>query len=182
MPAAPGAGASGPRLVGAQVFSDLEANKYQMAEYRISIYGRKAAEWDTLAAWVCNNLLFSPNVIWLIQFPRLYNVYKETGTLCNFQEMLDNLFAPLFEVTVDPSSHPQLHQFLKARPAPPGAAARCAAAPTPVPPPPTRTSPLNPPHPPRPGGGRLRYGRRRVQAGAQAVAPHAHTRGVGPAA
>jgi hypothetical protein len=28
------------------------ANKYQMAEYRISIYGRRLAEWDTLASWV----------------------------------------------------------------------------------------------------------------------------------
>lgn len=27
--------------------------------------------------------------------------------------MLDNIFAPLFEVTVDPNSHPQLHMFLK---------------------------------------------------------------------
>lgn len=96
-----------------EVLSDLEANKYTMAEYRISIYGRKAAEWDTLAAWVCNNALYSDNVVWLIQLPRLYNVYKEVGTLANFQELLDNFFEPLFEVTVDPASHPQLHQFLK---------------------------------------------------------------------
>jgi len=27
--------------------------------------------------------------------------------------MLDNIFIPLFEVTVDPDSHPQLHVFLK---------------------------------------------------------------------
>ena len=34
-----------------EVISDLEAAKYQMAEYRISVYGRRAAEWDTLASW-----------------------------------------------------------------------------------------------------------------------------------
>src|SRR3954465_10347865 len=34
-----------------EVFSDLEASKYQMAEYRISIYGRSEDEWDKLAAW-----------------------------------------------------------------------------------------------------------------------------------
>jgi hypothetical protein len=28
-------------------------------------------------------------------------------------EFLDNIFLPLFEVTVDPASHPQLHVFLK---------------------------------------------------------------------
>ena len=96
-----------------EVFSDLEANKYQMAEYRISVYGRKATEWDTLAAWVCNHSLYSDNVVWLIQLPRLYSVYKEAGTLQNFQELLDNVFTPLFEVTADPSSHPQLHAFLQ---------------------------------------------------------------------
>lgn len=48
-----------------------------------------------------------------IQLPRLYNVYKEMGIVTSFQNILDNIFLPLFEVTVDPDSHPQLHVFLK---------------------------------------------------------------------
>ncbi|KAH6798240.1 AMP deaminase [Perilla frutescens var. hirtella] len=96
-----------------QVFSDLSASKYQMAEYRISIYGRKMSEWDQLASWIVNNDLYSENVVWLIQLPRLYNVYKEMGIVTSFQNILDNIFLPLFEVTVDPDSHPQLHVFLK---------------------------------------------------------------------
>ena len=44
-----------------EVFVDLEASKYQHAEYRVSIYGRKRVEWDTLAAWVLNNGLYSVN-------------------------------------------------------------------------------------------------------------------------
>ncbi|XP_061344639.1 AMP deaminase-like [Gastrolobium bilobum] len=96
-----------------QVFSDLGASKYQMAEYRISIYGRKQSEWDQLASWIVNNELYSENVVWLIQLPRLYNIYKEMGIVTSFQNMLDNIFIPLFEVTVDPDSHPQLHVFLK---------------------------------------------------------------------
>ncbi|KAG0500823.1 hypothetical protein HPP92_000895 [Vanilla planifolia] len=96
-----------------QVFSDLEASKYQMAEYRISIYGRKQSEWDQLASWIVNNELYSENVVWLIQIPRLYNVYKEMGIVTSFQNLLDNIFVPLFEVTVDPDSHPQLHVFLR---------------------------------------------------------------------
>ena len=96
-----------------EVISDLEANKYQMAEYRISIYGRRLAEWDTLASWVLNHRIFSNNVVWLIQLPRLYNVYRGQGTLKTFQQMLDNIFQPLFEVSVDPSSHPALHHFLQ---------------------------------------------------------------------
>ncbi|KAJ4970954.1 hypothetical protein NE237_004053 [Protea cynaroides] len=96
-----------------QVFSDLGASKYQMAEYRISIYGRKQSEWDQMASWIVNNELYSENVVWFIQFPRLYNVYKEMGIVTSFQNILDNIFLPLFEVTVDPGSHPQLHVFLK---------------------------------------------------------------------
>uniref|UniRef100_A0A7C9CXL4 AMP deaminase n=1 Tax=Opuntia streptacantha TaxID=393608 RepID=A0A7C9CXL4_OPUST len=96
-----------------QVFSDLAASKYQMAEYRVSIYGRKQSEWDQLASWIVNNDLYSENVVWLIQIPRLYNIYKEMGIVTSFQNMLDNIFLPLFEVTVDPDSHPHLHIFLK---------------------------------------------------------------------
>ncbi|GLT92716.1 hypothetical protein SLE2022_105400 [Rubroshorea leprosula] len=96
-----------------QVFSELAASKFQMAEYRISIYGRKQSEWDQLASWIVNNELYSENVVWLIQIPRLYNIYKEMGIVTSFQNILDNIFIPLFEVTVDPDSHPQLHVFLK---------------------------------------------------------------------
>lgn len=35
------------------------------------------------------------------------------GIVTSFQNILDNIFIPLFEVTVDPDSHPQLHVFLK---------------------------------------------------------------------
>jgi AMP deaminase len=95
-----------------QVFSDLRASKYQMAEYRISIYGRKQSEWDQLAKWIVTNELHSENVTWLIQLPRLYNVYKEMGIVDSFETILVNVFTPLFEVTVDPSSHPDLHVLL----------------------------------------------------------------------
>ena len=96
-----------------EVISDLEASKYQMAEYRISIYGRSLDEWDKLAKWVVDNKLFSHNVRWLIQIPRLFDVYKRTGLMKKFEEVIINIFQPLFEVTKDPSSHPELHVFLQ---------------------------------------------------------------------
>ncbi|KAF9361450.1 AMP deaminase [Mortierella sp. AD094] len=96
-----------------EVFSGLEQSKYQMAEYRISIYGRSESEWDKLADWVVENKLFSPNVRWLIQVPRLYSVYKANNTIDNFGDIIQNIFKPLFEVTQDPSSHPNLHIFLQ---------------------------------------------------------------------
>jgi len=161
-----------------QVMSDYEQSKYQHAELRVSVYGRKAVEWDVLASWVVGNQLWSNNVVrfrlvfgvfallfcvfprgsaprappfvavvahagprpfffrrrhflppspphkkpnrkktktkqvWLVQIPRLYNAYRETGVIENFEQMLANLFVPLFEATVNPSSHPQLHVLL----------------------------------------------------------------------
>jgi AMP deaminase len=71
-----------------EVFSDLEASKYQMAEYRISIYGRSIDEWDKLAGWIVDNKLFSHNVRWLVQIPRLYNVYKSTNIVTTFNDLI----------------------------------------------------------------------------------------------
>lgn len=96
-----------------EVIADLESSKYQMVEWRISIYGRTLDEWDKLAAWVVDNKLFSHNVRWLIQIPRLYDVYKATGMMDSFEQVIKNVFQPLFEVTKDPQSHPKLHIFLQ---------------------------------------------------------------------
>ncbi|KAK9453709.1 hypothetical protein V1511DRAFT_66679 [Dipodascopsis uninucleata] len=96
-----------------EVIYDLEQSKYQMAEYRISIYGKSKDEWDKLAAWVVDNKLFSSNVRWLIQIPRLYDVYKSSGIVNNFEEIIQNIFEPLFEVSINPKLHPKLYIFLQ---------------------------------------------------------------------
>ncbi|KAM0245344.1 hypothetical protein ACHAQJ_010585 [Trichoderma viride] len=96
-----------------EVISDLESSKYQMVEWRISIYGKSIDEWDMLAAWVVDNKLFSHNVRWLVQIPRLYDIYKASGLMDTFEQVIKNVFQPLFEVTKDPSSHPKLHVFLQ---------------------------------------------------------------------
>jgi AMP deaminase len=57
--------------------------------------------------------LYSNNVRWLVQVPRIYNVYKRADQVQNFQEFLMNVFEPLFEVTQDPSTHLELHAFLQ---------------------------------------------------------------------
>lgn len=96
-----------------QVMDDLESSKYQMSELRVSIYGRSTDEWDKLAKWIVNNKLFSHNVRWLVQIPRLYDVYKRNGNVYSFLDFVVNVFKPLFEVSVDPESHPELHVFLQ---------------------------------------------------------------------
>ncbi|XP_002735956.1 AMP deaminase 2 [Saccoglossus kowalevskii] len=96
-----------------EVASDLEESKYQNAEYRLSIYGRDRSEWDELAKWAVKHQVYSDNVRWLLQIPRLFDIYRSNKIVKNFQEMLDNIFMPLFEVTQNPESHPELHCFLR---------------------------------------------------------------------
>lgn len=88
----------------AELIADLEQSKYQHSEWRLSIYGRRVAgrlvsaasahfyrnvnEWDKLAKWVINNKLLSHNVRWLIQVPRLYEVFKGGGLIDNFEDVV----------------------------------------------------------------------------------------------
>jgi len=95
-----------------EVTSDLEESKYQNTELRLSIYGRKFNEWDSLAEWAVKNKMYSSNNRWIIQIPRIYDIFKANNLVKNFNEILYNIFMPLFEVTNDPNSHPYLHKFL----------------------------------------------------------------------
>jgi len=54
-----------------EVMADLEESKYQNSELRLSIYGRSRDEWDKLARWAVKHGVYSDNVCWLIQVPRL---------------------------------------------------------------------------------------------------------------
>ncbi|XP_070304255.1 LOW QUALITY PROTEIN: AMP deaminase 2, partial [Salvelinus sp. IW2-2015] len=96
-----------------EVMADLEESKYQNVELRLSIYGRQRDEWDKLAQWAVKHQVYSNNVRWLLQVPRLFDVYHTKKQLSNFQEMLENIFMPLFEVTIDPANHSELHLFLQ---------------------------------------------------------------------
>jgi len=43
----------------------------------------------------------------------LTTVYKKAGLISNLQDMMTNIFQPIFEVTIDPATHPKLHFFLE---------------------------------------------------------------------
>ncbi|CAB3248655.1 unnamed protein product [Arctia plantaginis] len=95
-----------------EVAFDLEESKYQNAELRLSIYGKSPGEWAKLAKWAIQYNVYSDNVRWLIQIPRLYDIFKSNKIMNNFQEILNNIFLPLFEVTNDPNCNIELHKFL----------------------------------------------------------------------
>lgn len=54
-----------------EVAFDFEESKYQNAELRLSIYGKSRDEWTKLAKWAIDYNVYSNNIRWLIQIPRL---------------------------------------------------------------------------------------------------------------
>lgn len=96
-----------------EVLYDLDESKYQNAELRLSIYGRNLDEWDNLAKWAIRNNVYSDNLRWLIQIPRIYDIYRSNGIVGTFQDVLKNIFEPLFEATLRPDLHPELHIWLQ---------------------------------------------------------------------
>ena len=96
-----------------EVFKELDDGKYVNLELRLSVYGRSMNEWDKLAAWAVSNNVHSEHNRWMIQVPRLYDIYKVHNSVECFQDIIKCLFQPLFEVTINPSSHPDLHKFLQ---------------------------------------------------------------------
>uniref|UniRef100_A0A8D3DEF2 AMP deaminase n=1 Tax=Scophthalmus maximus TaxID=52904 RepID=A0A8D3DEF2_SCOMX len=96
-----------------EVAHDLKESKYQHAEPRLSIYGRSPDEWENLSKWFIHHKVHSPNMRWIIQVPRIYDIFKSKKLIPNFAKMLENIFLPLFEATVNPQKHPELHVFLK---------------------------------------------------------------------
>ncbi|EPY22865.1 AMP deaminase [Strigomonas culicis] len=83
------------------------------SEYRLSIYGRRQDEWERLAAWFVRHKVYSATNKWMVQVPRLFGLYRKSGLLQNFEEMLTNIFAPLWEASLHPERHPLLHFFLQ---------------------------------------------------------------------
>ncbi|KAG5849163.1 AMP deaminase 3 isoform X2 [Anguilla anguilla] len=96
-----------------EVAHDLEESKYQHAEPRLSIYGRAPEEWHNLACWFIQHKVHSTNMQWIIQIPRIYDIFRSKKTIPNFAKMLENIFLPLFEATVNPQKQKELHVFLK---------------------------------------------------------------------
>jgi AMP deaminase len=92
-------------------------------EMCLSIYGMECYEWLDLVKWVLNDweggdfpgLVLSSHNCWLVQVPCLWRIYRnKPGEIeRSFQEMLDNLFVPMFEAMLCPEEHPEVADLLK---------------------------------------------------------------------
>lgn len=49
----------------------------------------------------------------MIILPCYSDIFKSKKLIPNFSKMLENIFLPLFEATVNPQKHKELHVFLK---------------------------------------------------------------------
>ena len=105
------------------MLSRYEASKghNSAAELRLSIYGMERDEWLKLARWVLRNWeggifpgpVLSSHNRWMIQIPRLWRIYQKKDGHRSFQQMLENLFCPIFEATLYPEEHPEVSELLK---------------------------------------------------------------------
>jgi AMP deaminase len=93
---------------------------------RLSIYGMERHEWHDLSRWILRDWsgseegpgpMVSAHNRWLVQIPRLWRIYSkkpvEPGQpQRSFLEMIENIFAPLFEATLRPDEHPEIAQAM----------------------------------------------------------------------
>ncbi|PRP86453.1 AMP deaminase [Planoprotostelium fungivorum] len=96
-----------------ELLEQMEKNGYERAEYRLSIYGRSKQEWTDLAQWVETFQLNSKVNRWIIQIPRIYEVFRKMNAVKSFGQVIENIFEPLFAVTLNPASNPVLFRFLQ---------------------------------------------------------------------
>jgi AMP deaminase len=95
-------------------------------EMRLSIYGMERHEWYDLAKWMITDWkhpdfpgkMISSDNRWLVQVPRLWRIYSQKPVVDgqpqrSFLEMIENLFVPLFEATLDPDGHPEVAEAMK---------------------------------------------------------------------
>ena len=105
---------------------ELSKGHTSACEMRLSIYGMERHEWFDLAKWMTTDwqhpdfpgTMISTNNRWLIQVPRLWRIYSQkpvkNGQIQrSFLEMIENLFVPLFDATLDPDNHPEIAEAMK---------------------------------------------------------------------
>jgi len=81
-------------------------------EPRISIYARSPSEWTELAEWFAAVKPQHRHVLYAIQFPRVYHVWRKAKKVATFADILHNFFGPLFEATMQPRKHASLAALL----------------------------------------------------------------------
>jgi AMP deaminase len=93
-------------------FEQFKRDQFTFAENRLPIYGASENEWDLLSTWFDTHGMACFNNRWMIQIPRIYSYLHSKGRVKSFLQFIDNIFHPLWAVSLHPSKHPRLFHFL----------------------------------------------------------------------
>nr|CCC54174.1 putative AMP deaminase, fragment [Trypanosoma vivax Y486] len=89
-----------------------QEDAFSFSENRLVISGKSKDEWAKLAHWFDRYGMASSQNRWMISLPRQYRRLRQQGAVRNFGEYLDNIFQPLWEVSVHPAKDTRFHYFL----------------------------------------------------------------------
>ena len=87
-------------------------DEFTFSENRLRLFGKSQAEWPNLAMWFDRYGMASSQNRWMVNLPRGYRKLRRQNIVKTFAEYLDNIFLPLWEVSLHPAKNPKFHYFL----------------------------------------------------------------------
>ncbi|ORC85456.1 putative adenosine monophosphate deaminase [Trypanosoma theileri] len=93
-------------------FENFKHDRFTFTENRLPIYGANDMEWSRLSDWFDTHGMASVHNKWMVQVPRIYSYLRKRGNVHSFAEYLENVFKPLWAVSLHPSKDPRLFHFI----------------------------------------------------------------------
>lgn len=93
-------------------FENLKRDRFTFTENRLPIYGASEEEWVLVSTWFDTHGMSSSHNQWMIQIPRIYGYLRKKGKVASFAEYIENIFKPLWSVSLHPSKDPRLFHFV----------------------------------------------------------------------
>ncbi|CCW60390.1 unnamed protein product [Phytomonas sp. EM1] len=90
----------------------FQEDAFTFVESRLMLSGASHDEWQNLAAWFDRYGMASSLCRWVVSIPRQYRRLRQEGKVESFGKFLDNIFRPLWEVSLHPAKNSKLHYFL----------------------------------------------------------------------
>lgn len=93
-------------------FENLKRDRFTFTENRLPIYGASEEEWALVSTWFDTHGMSSSHNQWMVQIPRIYGYLRKKGKVSSFAEYIENIFKPLWSVSLHPNKDPRLFHFV----------------------------------------------------------------------
>lgn len=93
-------------------FENLKRDRFTFNENRLPIYGASEEEWALVSTWFDTHGMSSSHNQWMVQIPRIYGYLRKKGKVSSFAEYIENIFKPLWSVSLHPNKDPRLFHFV----------------------------------------------------------------------